>query len=61
MDLISSHVQSFLRPLLIARLACIAVAEEVEYEAEDKKEECCRRIEHLSWRVRIQRIENMFD
>ena len=61
MDLISSHVQSFLEPLLIARSACIAVAEEVEYEAEDEEEECCRRIEHLSWRVRIKRIKNMFD
>ena len=61
MDLISSHVQSFLGPLLIAHSAYIAVAKEVEYEAEDEEEECCRRIERLSWRVRIERIENMFD
>ena len=52
MDLISSRVQSFLGPSLIARSACTAAAEEVEYEAEDEEEECSRRIE---------RTENMFD
>ena len=60
MNLISSRVQSFLGPLLITRLACPVVAEEVEYEAEDEEEECSRRIERLSQRVRIEQIKNMF-
>ena len=62
MDLISSRVQSFLGPSLIARSACTAAAEEVEYEAEDEEEEeCSRRTKRLSWRARIEQTENMFD